>query len=144
MIVVTLVALIAGLSYPSVASGLDSLRLRSASGAIVTFLNTAVDRAERSQQAVEIWISPKDNAMVAISADRGFERRLDVPEPVHIVSVQPPLGNEAVQDQPRRFLVYPGGTAPGIGVEIANKEGRRRLVHMDPFSGFPRSEPVAP
>ena len=74
LIVVTLIALVAGLSYPSVASGLDSLRLRSASDAIVAFLNTALDRADRRQQAVEIRISPRENmhhrAVAPISASR--------------------------------------------------------------------------
>src|SRR5229473_1333736 len=102
MIVVTLIALVAGLSHPSVSSGVDSLRLRSASDAIVAFLNTALDRADRRQQVVEIWISPHDNAMIARSADSGFVRRLDVPDPIRIISVQPqaPSG----PDEPRRFL----------------------------------------
>src|SRR5947208_1406758 len=42
MIVVTLIALVAGLSYPSLSSGLETLRLRSASDAIVALLNTSV------------------------------------------------------------------------------------------------------
>src|SRR5258706_5877087 len=141
MIVVTLIALVAGLSYPSVSSGIDSLRLRSASDAIVGFLNTALDRADRRQQVVEIWISPHENAMTARSADLGFVRRLDLPEPIHIISVQPQA--PAGPDEPRRFLCYPGGTVPRIAVEIANREGRRRIVTLDPITGVPRSEAPA-
>ena len=139
LIVVTLIAIIAGISFPAIASGLDSLRLRSASDAIVTFLDTALDRAERRQQAVEVWISPQDNAITAVSADAAFEKRLDVPDPIRIVSVEPVLPSQALNGQ-RRFLLYPGGAAPRIGIEIANGQGRRRLVSIDPVTGFPRAE----
>jgi prepilin-type N-terminal cleavage/methylation domain-containing protein len=140
LIVVTLIALVAGLSYPSVVSGLDSLRLRSASNAIVAFLDTALDRAERRQQVVEIRISPKENLMVARAADSSFVRRLDMPAMIQIVSVLPalPLGI----DEPRRFLLYPGGTVPGIGVEIATKDGHRRIVSVDPVTGVPQSKVI--
>jgi prepilin-type N-terminal cleavage/methylation domain-containing protein len=138
LIVMTLMALLAGLSYPSIASGLDSLRLRSASNAIVAFLNTALERADRRQQAVEIWISPRENSMTARSADLGFVRRLDIPEPIRIVSVMPSAMVNA--DEPRRFFLYPGGSVPQIAVEIATKEGRKRLVSVDPITGVSRSE----
>jgi prepilin-type N-terminal cleavage/methylation domain-containing protein len=139
LIVVALIGIIAGISFPAVASGLDSLRLRSASDAIVTFLNTALDRAERRQQAVEVWISPQDNAITAVSADAVFEKRLDVPDPIHITAVEPALPSQASNAQ-RRFLLYPGGAAPRIGIEITNAQGRRRLVSIDPVTGFPRAE----
>src|ERR1700679_2938369 len=74
LIVVTLIALVAGISFPSIASGVESLRLRSASDSMVAFLNTALDRADRRQQAVEIRISPKENLLTARSADNGFAR----------------------------------------------------------------------
>lgn len=142
LIVMTLVALVAGLSYPSIASGLESLRLRAASDSIVAFLNTALQRADRRQQVVEIRIFPRENALTARASDLGFARRLEMPAFVHIVSVSPAVqGNP---DQPRRFLVYPGGTVPGIAVEIANQSGRRRRVSVDPMTGVPRSELETP
>jgi hypothetical protein len=139
----TLIAIIAGLTFPAVASGLDTLRLRSASDSIVAFLNKAFDRAERRQRPVEIWISPQDNLITAVSSDAGFEQRLDVPDPIRIVSVQPalPYVDPATT---RRFLLYPGGAPPHIGIEITNTHGRQRLISVDPITGFPRSEPVTP
>ncbi len=137
LIVMTLIALVTGLSYPSIASGLDSLRLRSASDAVVAFLNTALDRAERRQQVVEISISPSENSIAARAADMGFVRRFEMPDTIHIVSVSPT--DQGPPDEPRHFLVYPGGSIPRIGIEIANKEGRRRMVSVDPVTGVPQS-----
>jgi type II secretory pathway pseudopilin PulG len=138
LIVVTLIALVAGLSFPSVASGLESLRLRSASDSIVSLLNTALDRADRRQQAVEIMISPRENSIVARSADLGFTRRVDLQEPLHISAVLPAA--EVDPAESRRFLIYPGGAVPRIGIEISNRSGRKRTVSVDPITGVPQAK----
>jgi type II secretory pathway pseudopilin PulG len=139
LIVVALVAMIAGVSYPSISSGLASLRMRSATNAVAAFLSSSLDRAERSQQAVELTINPRLNLLSAISADTKFRQVLEVPESVHIVGIQPPLANQNPNDlQSRRYLLYPGGSAPRVGVELAGPGGLRRIVAVDPLTGFPR------
>jgi prepilin-type N-terminal cleavage/methylation domain-containing protein len=130
LIVVTIVALLAGVTYPSIAAGLDSLRLRSASDSIVAFLNTALDHAERRQQAVEIRIAPRESDLSARSADAGFSRDLRLPNTVRIV-------NPA---DARRFLLYPGGSVPAITIDLATPGGRHRTVSIDPITGVPQSE----
>jgi type II secretory pathway pseudopilin PulG len=140
LIVVALIAMIAAVSFPAVAAGLDTLRLRSASDAIVSFLNIALDHADRRQQAVEIIVSPRENTMLSRTADLGFSRNLDIPAQIHIVSVQPALPISIDPGEPRHFLLYPGGSVPGIGIEISTPQGRRRLVSVDPVTGSPRSE----
>ena len=49
--VVALVGMVAAIAFPSVTSGLDSVRLSSASDSIVSFLNAGLNRAERRQTA---------------------------------------------------------------------------------------------
>src|SRR5580704_18893114 len=115
LIVMTLIALVVGLSYPSAAAGVDSLRIRSAADRVVSFLNTALDRAERRQQVVEIRISTAENAISARTADAGFDRTMEIPDPIHITAIEPPLVNGSNPDR-RSFLVYPGGTAPRITI----------------------------
>ena len=139
MIVVAIVGLLAAISYPSAAAGIDSLRLRSASNEVVTFLNAALEQASRHQQVVELRISPKENAMAARSADSTFVRSAAIAEPVRILSVQPVLENGAGVGETRRFLLYPGGAVPRIGVEIGTRDGRKRMVSVDPITGVPRS-----
>lgn len=143
LIVVALIAMIAAVSFPAVSAGLDTLRLRSTSDAIVSFLNIALDHADRRQQAVEVVISPRENTLLSRTADLSFTRRLDIPAQVSIVSVRPALPNALDPGEPRRFLLYPGGSVPGIGVEISTLQGRRRLVSVDPITGSPRSDVLA-
>jgi len=137
MVVVTLIAILAGLTFPSISSGLDSLRLRSASDSILALLNTAADRANRRQQAVEVVISPKENSITARSADNGFARHLDLREGIHITAITP--GNPPY-DAIRQFVIYPGGTVPGVVIEIASGGGHKRTVALDPVTGVARAE----
>jgi len=138
LIVLTLIALVTGISYPSAASGVESLRLRSVSDQVVNFLNTAIDRASRREQVIEVWIAPKDNVLIARSPDLEFSRRLELPEGYRILAVLPAA--EVNPDEPRRFLMYPGGRVPRIGVEIANRAGNKRMVSVDPFTELARAE----
>jgi hypothetical protein len=43
-------------------------------------------------------------------------------------------------DEPRRFLVYPGGSIPRIGIQIATMRGRSRMVSVDPVTGSPGAQ----
>src|SRR5689334_14016842 len=129
--------MIAAVSFPAIGAGLDTLRLRSASDAIVSFLNIALDRADRRQQAVEVIVSPRENLLLSRTADLGFVRRLEIPPQLRIVSVQPVLPTLADPLEPRHFLLYPGGSVPRIGIELGTSQGRRRLVSVDPVTGSP-------
>jgi prepilin-type N-terminal cleavage/methylation domain-containing protein len=140
LIVMTLIALITGIAFPSAAAGIESLRLRSVSDRVVSFLNTAIDRASRRQQVIEVWISPKDNLLISRSPDLEFSRRLELPEGYSILTILPAA--EVSPEEPRRFLLYPGGGVPRIGVEIANRSGNKRMVSVDPFTELTRAEKV--
>ena len=144
LVVVTIIALLAGISYPSVSAGVDSVRLRSATDSVASILNGAANRAERHQVPVEVAISRKDNTISLYSTEAGFTRELKMPDGVAIEAVLPPLpdGEQQEEEGPRRLLLLPGGTVPAIGVQLANRHGAHRIVRLDPMTGFPRVESV--
>ena len=132
--VVTIIGLIAAVSYPAVGAGLESIRLASATDAIVAFLNSALNRAERRQEPVEITVSLSDRSLAMRSTDPAFIRTLEMPEGVTILRVHPqPVDSR--EETSRSLYVYPGGTVPRIGVEVANRRGARRIVRVDPATG---------
>lgn len=141
LIVLGLIGLLVGISFPSVSSGVDTLRLMSASDSLASFLNGALTRAERRQQAVEITIDPSENVVLMRSTEPGFERRLQMPTGVRIVNVLPPPIGEP--GRPRRFVSYPGGTVPRFGVELVNSRGARRILRIDPITSVAQVERVA-
>ena len=124
-----IIALIGGISYPSIVAGVDSMRLRSASDQVVAFVTQAMDQAQRKQLPVEFRVAPKLNTLTARSMDLSFEKTLVIDDPVHLVSAQ---GGE----EERRFLMYPGGTPPAVRIELETKDKRRRSVTVDPLTGF--------
>jgi len=142
LLVVMIVALLAGISYPSIAAGIDSLRIAGAASETAAILNAGLARADRRQQPVEVTILPAEGRIQLLSPDPGFARTLEMPPGVVIEAVLPPLFPSLSNDarQPRRFLLYPDGAPPRIGVVLADSRGSRRTVRIDPISGVPRIE----
>jgi len=141
LIVVTIIALLAGISYPSLSRSIESLRLNSAARQVAGFTNTAMSRAERLQDAVELMVSKADNSLEARSLSGGYRERIQLGRDIHIVSVQPesPAGDET---DIRTFVVYPGGAPPAFGIELENNDGRRRSIALDPITGAPQIKTV--
>lgn len=138
LIVVSLIGLLVGISYPSVSAGVDSLRLRAAADGIAGYWNAALNRAERRQQIVELEVAPAEGRVRLRSSEPGEVRTLELPEGVRIRRVLPEAPLEP--DQPRRFALYPGGALPRVAIELENRRGARRIVRVDPITGVPRIE----
>jgi type II secretory pathway pseudopilin PulG len=138
VVVVLLISLMVGISFPAITSGIDSMRLKAATNSVVSFLNSGLSRAARRQQVVEITISRPDNSIEMQSSEPGFIRRLQMPEGVTIVQVLPPLPENL--DAARTFFLYPGGTVPPLGVQLINRRNVQRVVRVDPITGVPRIE----
>jgi type II secretory pathway pseudopilin PulG len=139
VVVVSIIALVLAVLSPSMSSGLDSVRMASAADNVATFLNAAVNRAERRQQAVEIIISLKENKLIMISTEPGLARELKIPDGIQLEAVFPRL-SEGDPNEVRRLLLQPGAAPPGIGIQLINGHKNRRLIRLDPMTGFPRIE----
>ena len=137
MVVVTIIALIVAVSAPSISAGIDSVRMASASSSVASFLNAAVNRAERRQQPIELIVSPRQGTLTIYSIEPGFERQLKMPDGIVIEAVLP-----KTEETEYRLVLMPGASVPGIGIQLANSRGGRRIVRLDPMTGFPRVESV--
>lgn len=124
MIVVTIVALMTGVAYPSIVSGLASVRLTSAAGSVSSFLTSSMNFVERREQAAALIIQPKGNRISRYTTS-------DTPDEV----LELPAGVSFEDDEPRRILLQPGGTVPRIELDLRNEKGSRRGVFVDPVTG---------
>jgi len=138
LIVVALVSLLAGVSFPAIGAGLESLRLVSAANQVAAFFNTALNRAERRQQVVQVLVLPQQGLLRMRSTEPGFERTLELSEGVRIAAVLPERPYR--EEQGRSFLLLPGGVAPRVTIVLGNRRGGRRLVSLDPITGAPHIE----
>ena len=137
LVVVAIIGLMVGLAYPSLSAGLDSVRMVSATDSVAAFLNSAVTRAQRRQQAVALEVSPRENLLAMYTNEAG-RKELKLPDGIFLEAVLP--AEREAGEGPRRFILMPGGTVPGIGIQLANRRNGHRIVRLDPMTGFPRVE----
>ncbi len=140
VVVVTIIGLITAVMAPSMAAGLDSVRMASATDNVAAFLNGAVNRVERRQVVLEVIISIKENRLVMVSNERGFTRELRLPEGIVIEAVLP--RNDSENGEYRRLILMPGAAVPGVGIQLINRHNNRRIIRLDPMTGYPRVEYV--
>lgn len=133
LVVATIIAIIASISFPALTAGLASIRLSSASGSAASFLTSTMNRVDRREQPAAILISPKTNTLAAYTAASGEkpERQLQLPQGISIEG-----------DEPRRFVLMPGGTVPRMTLILRNDKGARRSVQVDPTTGVPKVQKV--
>ena len=131
LVVVGIVAILMGVSYPSIASSIDSVRLATAADSTAAFLNSAINRAEQRHQVLELTIAKRPSQLKLRSADPTFLRQLDLPTGVKIAEILPG------DDEARVFYLIPGGAAPRIGIALVNARGAKRTVRVDPITGAP-------
>jgi hypothetical protein len=127
MIVVAIIGLMAAIVFPSAAAGLEAIRLRSAADSIIGFLNGALSRTDRKQEPTEVIVSPKDGTIVLYTADPNYVKRLELPAGIKIAG-----------DEPRRFLLMPGGAPPRLDLDISNTRGAHKIIRIDPVTGVPQ------
>jgi prepilin-type N-terminal cleavage/methylation domain-containing protein len=135
LIVVVLISLLAAITFPSVTSGLDSIRLRSASDNAAAFLAQAATRADRRQEPVEITLSKATNTLSMRSLRPGLEKEVTLPDGISLVSVLPEPEGDTQEE--RSFLLLPGAAFPRITLVLGNRRGQKRAVQLDPVTGVP-------
>ncbi len=128
LIVVTIIGIVVGVSFPSLTSGLSGLRLTTASGSVASFLTASMNRVDRHEEAAAIVVSPKENIVAVYTASSGEkpERTLEMPQGVRIEG-----------DELQRYLFMPGGTVPRMTVILRNDKGARRSIQIDPITAVP-------
>lgn len=133
LVVVTIIAIIAGVSFPALTAGLSTIRLSTASGSAASFLITAMNRVDRREEPAAILISPKTGALEVFTAASGEKpyRQLKMPQGISIEG-----------EEPRRFLLMPGGTVPRMTLVLRNDKGARRSVQVDPTTGVPNVQRI--
>ena len=138
LIVVAIAGAMVSVVLPTFSNGLQNMRLSQASDSVAAFLNGALNRAERRQQAMEITVSPRENLIQMRSADASFSRKLELPDGIRVEGTLPkPPGDTG---EARGFLLLPGATPPRIGVQLSNRLGQQRIVSIDPITGVPKIE----
>jgi general secretion pathway protein H len=129
LVVVAIIAAIAGISFPALTAGLAGIRLASAAGSVASFLTSSMNSVERREQPAAIVISPKENVLdvFTTAAPNKPQSQLTMPAGIIIEG-----------DEPRRFMLFPGGAFPRIAIVLRSEKGGRRSIQIDPVTAVPR------
>ena len=117
LVVVAIIAVMAGITYPSISAGLDSLRLTAASESVAQLFSEASSYAQRQQEWVEIRVT---RSQVEANG-RKFRRQLSL------------TGFTVTPEQV--LFVDPQGTLPGASLQISHPN-QSRTVRIDPLTGL--------
>ncbi len=131
LVAMALAGMIMAISFPSITSGLDGVRLQASGRRVGAFLNAAREHAEREQVAVDVTI--ESSRLRALAADGQWERTLDLTDGVEI----PPPEGEA---KTRRLVLLPGVPSPRLRVPLRTSRGRYLTVETNPLTGVPQIE----
>jgi hypothetical protein len=86
-----------------------------------------------------VLISAKDNKLALYSNDPAGDRELKLPEGISIENILP-HDESAAEVGVQRLILLPGASVPGVGIQLVNGHKNRRIVRLDPMTGFPRIE----
>jgi prepilin-type N-terminal cleavage/methylation domain-containing protein len=126
IVVLAIIGLLVAITLPGTTNGLSSVRLKGAAGDVATFMNSALNRAERHEQVMEIIVYPKENKLVLDSSEPGYTRTLNMPSGISIAG-----------DNPLRILLMPGSAPPRAAIDLYNERGNHRIVKLDSVTGVP-------
>ena len=137
LVAMSLAAMIMAISFPSVAGGLDGIRLQTSGRKVASFVNAARTRADLDQTAIEITIDRDQNRISALSTSGQWERTLEITDGLRISDVLPPPEGAGPPAMLRRFIVFPGVPPPRFKVELTTSRGRSLTVELNPLTGAP-------
>lgn len=141
LIVMAIIGIMAAVAYPGVTASMDSIRMRSATDSVATFLAQARTRLDRSQDAVLLTFDKSTGRLEAQGATPASAVQLALPEGISILHIIPEPPGEPVPV--RQVVLTPGATFPAFAIELLNRRGQRRLIRMDPLSSVPIVETPA-
>jgi prepilin-type N-terminal cleavage/methylation domain-containing protein len=133
LIAVAIIAVIVSVSAPGLTTGLATVRLSSASGDAATFLTRTMNNVETREEAAAVVISPKDNAIETFTAASGEKPASEL---------KMPQGISIEGEEPKRFVMFPGGAMPRISIVLRNEKGARRSIEIDPITAVPKIQRV--
>ena len=128
LIVVAIIASIAGISFPALTSGLASVRLASAAGTVASYLTSSMNNVERHEEAAAIVVQPHENRLAVFTAATREKPK---------TTLEMPQGITIEGDEARRYLIYPGGAFPRMSVILRSEKGGRRSIEVDPVTAVP-------
>ena len=131
LVTVAIIAVMVGVSYPTLTSGLDGIRLRTSISQAGTFFSRARLKATRTQSPVQFVIDPKKNQLMAAAIEGRWRDELQFEDGIYVVF---PAGHA-------RLILYPGQPPLEFRLKLQNRAGTRAGLKINVLTGVPEKWP---
>lgn len=125
LIVMGIVALVAGIAYPNVSAGLDGIRLKTTANRAGSFWSAARQRADRYQQVVQVVVDPKQLELRATSVDGQWRDSLPIDNHLHI----------QMPHERAVYFLYPGAPSPKFELLLGAEDATFAGVRVNVLTG---------
>jgi type II secretion system protein H len=138
VIVLLIIGLAAGLSYPSLRRGTTALHLRATGRAVLNYLRYAREKSVTEQKEVTVTID-RSAQTVALSDTAGEEQKvLTLPDDVKIVEMR--SIEREITDGPLVTRFLPNGSAENAEIVLKADNGGEIHLIVDPITGGSRMQ----
>jgi len=127
ILVLFIIALVAGLVLPAVGRGVETLQLRAEVSAFSAFLRYAREQAITKREAQEVTIKPEAHLLILRTAGSDSASKSRKLSPRIAISADTPSGNS--------ITFSPRGVSTGASFRLTAPDGRAYSVRVDPLTG---------
>ena len=141
IVVVLIICLVMGISYPSMSRGSSMLNLQTASRDVINTFRFARQKAITEQMTMLLVVNRPERRFELANIFGEPMRAYTLPRGVYIQRMERAGGEVSDDIMTVRFV--PNGNLENVGVRLASEDGGRRMqIISDPLGGGARVEPV--
>lgn len=130
MVVITIIAIMGAVVFPSVSGGFNNLRLKTSAERLGNTFRYARERALRTHRVCQVTVDPERGSVEMYAPGRPpYRGHWELPPSVSFRA-----------ERVRSYVFTPDGAAPQIDVVLANDRGRTASVRFDLLTGLPQVE----
>jgi type II secretion system protein H len=126
VVVLSILALLAGLVLPGVGRWVDDWKLRGAAERVAQTIRYARTRALYEQRTYLVELDPSENRVRVLEPNSGFNREYNLPREIHWGEERDSSSSSVL-----RLILSPGGTVEERTLWLWNPRGTMMKVHMD-------------
>ena len=138
VIVVVVMAMVLGVSYPSLSGGSAAIKLRSTGRDILNTFRYAREKAVTEQTGMRVTVD-REKQELTLSDDLGEGRRRYV-LPAEVKIQRMALGGTEIKEGPLVVRFLPNGSAENAEVLLQSRTGYYLRIITDPITGGARVE----
>lgn len=138
LVVMTLLAIVSALVYPSFGSALSSLRLRGEARQVVSACRLAKWEAIARRQPFLLLVNLEKNQLAVTDASRQVMKGMELPPGIRIFQSQKISENGSADAG--EFYFFPNGTAETGTIVLRDDHGRNLKVVIDFLTGDAKIE----